>query len=189
VSLRVTFELTESDLKHFRLIISAARRRIGLLPPEDIVAKAEQLLDRIDASQLPEFVLERLFRLRQLIRMLSDIDWRLAHADAQRVLSALAYFTEAEDLIPDHVPGLGFLDDAIMIELLVRELRHEIQAYEDFCAFRTDHLASKKRNKQRSRDLWLEKRREELQLRMQQRRNNDAGSEKNREPGLFDPDP
>ena len=52
------------------------------------------------------------------------------------MLNALAYFAEPDDLIPDQIPGLGFLDDAIMVELVVRELRHEIEAYEDFRVFR-----------------------------------------------------
>ena len=74
--------------------------------------------------------------------MLSDIEWRLPHQDATRVLNALAYFAEPEDLIPDHIPGLGFLDDAIMIELVVRELKHELEAYRDFCDYREKLLKS-----------------------------------------------
>ena len=29
--------------------------------------------------------------------------------------------------------GIGYLDDAIMVELIVKELRHDIEGYEDFC--------------------------------------------------------
>jgi uncharacterized membrane protein YkvA (DUF1232 family) len=96
------------------------------------------------------------------------------------VLNALAYFTEPDDLIPDHIPGLGFLDDAIMVELVVRELEHEIEAYRDFCDFRESHTAS-------GRDDWLTERREELQTRMRQRREQ-SQEEKRKElaTGLFD---
>jgi uncharacterized membrane protein YkvA (DUF1232 family) len=94
------------------------------------------------------------------------------------LLNALAYFAEPEDLIPDHIPGLGFLDDAIMVELVVRELRHEIEAYEDFCAFRTreeKRLGGKQKGSGITRKEWLETRRNELISRMRRRRRRDRG--------------
>jgi uncharacterized membrane protein YkvA (DUF1232 family) len=166
MSLRVSFELEESDLKHFRLIMREARKATAGIPPEDIVAAAEDLLKLIGDTAAPGFVRDRLAKLRLLIEMLTDIEWRLPHKEATRVLNALAYFAEPEDLIPDHIPGLGFLDDAIMIELVVRELKHEIDAYEDFCDFRK----SRSDRKGASRERWLESRREELHSRMRRRR-------------------
>lgn len=169
MSLRVSFELDENDLQHFRLIMREARKSVARVPPEDIVAAAEDLLTNI-GDELPEFINERLDKLRLMLGMLTDIDWRLPHKEANRVLNALAYFTEPDDLIPDHIPGLGFLDDAIMIELVVRELRHEIDAYQDFCDFRTRMRAEKGPRTGSSRDSWLEERRRELQQRMKRRR-------------------
>ena len=166
MSLRVSFELEESDLKHFRLIMREARKAAAGIPPEDIVAAAEDLLKVIGDTAAPGFVRERLAKLRLMIAMLTDIEWRLPHKEANRVLNALAYFAEPEDLIPDHIPGLGFLDDAIMIELVVRELKHEIDAYKDFCDFRS----SQSDRRGASRDRWLESRREELHSRIRRRR-------------------
>ena len=63
----------------------------------------------------------------------------------------------------------GFLDDAIMIELVVRELRHEIEAYQDFCDYRA-RLKSRGEKAAASREGWLDARRKELQARMRRRR-------------------
>jgi hypothetical protein len=120
MGLRVSFELDDHDLKHFRLIMREARKAVSRLAPEDIVAAAEAQLSDIRDTSAPGFILERIQKLRLMIRMLTDLEWRLPHEEASRVLNALAYFTEPEDLIPDHIPGVGFLDDAIMIELVVR---------------------------------------------------------------------
>ena len=81
-------------------------------------------------------------------------------------MDALAYFSEPEDLIPDDTPGLGYLDDAIMIEMVCRELRHEIQAYRDYCVYRA---ASASRPDGDTNTDWLEERRRQLRSRMRRR--------------------
>ena len=169
MSLRISFDLDDDDLDHFRLIMREARKTVAHLPPEDIVSAAEALLRGTGATGSPGFIRERLGKLQLLIQMMTDLEWRLPHAEASRVLNALAYFTEPEDLIPDQIPGLGFLDDAIMIELVVRELDHEIEAYRDFCDLRNSN-----RDKTAiTRERWLDKRRSELHARMRQRRERD----------------
>ena len=185
MGLRVAFELDDDDLKHFRLIMREARKAAAQLAPEDIVAAAEAQLRDFLATSAPGFILERIGKLRLMIKMLTDIQWRLPHDEASRVLNALAYFTEPEDLIPDHIPGVGFLDDAIMIELVLRELKHEIDAYQDFCDFRESNRGRNGRSAGRS--DWLEKRRAELQARMRRRREKSAGKDGHRRSiGLFD---
>jgi uncharacterized membrane protein YkvA (DUF1232 family) len=170
MGLRVTFDLDDDDIRHFRLIMQQARTTATRIAPEEIVASAEELLASIGPEDAPAFVAERLQKLRLLIDMLSDIEWRLPQAEANRVLNALAYFAEPEDLIPDSIPGLGFLDDAIMIELICRELRHEIEAFQDFCDYRARIRRDAGRNTWVSRDEWLENRRSKLQSRMRRRK-------------------
>jgi uncharacterized membrane protein YkvA (DUF1232 family) len=177
MSLKISIDLDDADLKHFRLIMREARRSAVGLRPEDIVESAESQLERLDAQVVPRFVKERLAKLRVMIRMLTDHEWRLPKKDTTRVLNALAYFAEPEDLIPDHVPGIGYLDDAIMIELVARELRHEIDAYDDFCQYRQNEPPQRSIKARRSpigREAWLEKRRRQLQERMRRRRTKDG---------------
>lgn len=175
MTLRISFELSENDLKHFQLIMEEARKAAARLAPEDIVAGAENLLSNIESNSAPGFIVERLNKLRLMIGMLSDLDWRLPHQEATRVLNALAYFSEPEDLIPDSIPGLGFLDDAIMIELVMRELKHEIEAYQDFCDYRNRTVAEHGDAADVSRGGWLSERRKSLQSRMRRRRKGNVG--------------
>jgi uncharacterized membrane protein YkvA (DUF1232 family) len=83
------------------------------------------------------------------------------------------YFCDPEDLIPDHIPGIGFLDDAIYVELVIRELKAEIESYEEFCNFR---IAEEKRRKDQGldpyveREAWLSDKRAALHARMRKRR-------------------
>ena len=176
MSLRITFELGESDLKHFRTIMREARAAAKNLPAEEIIGSANQLLDEVRSADAPDFISERLMKLEIMLQMIQDKEWKLPQKEVTRILNALAYFSEPEDLIPDHIPGLGFLDDAIMVELVVRELRHEIEAYEDFCKYRaTEESRRRKLGKADyvSREEWLKQRRISLQQRMRRRRRRD----------------
>lgn len=184
MSLRVSFDLAESDLKHFRLIMREARKAAANASPEEIVAGARKRLEQVGTDEVPRFIEERLANLDLMIRMLADHEWRLPKQESTRVLNALAYFSEPNDLIPDHIPGLGFLDDAIMVELVARELKHEIEAYRDFCAFRERNPSSKPRSPDVTREAWLAERRNELQSRMRRRRKRNHTAGKDR-PRLF----
>lgn len=134
--LRVTFDLSDKDLTHFRNVMRDARKAAKTLPDEQVLTAAEDLFNKVREHSSSEFVNQRLDKLKVMIDMLRDVDWQIPKQEHGRVISALTYFAEEDDLIPDHIPVLGFLDDAIMIELVVRELKHEIDAYEDFCEFR-----------------------------------------------------
>lgn len=121
--------------------------------------------------------------------MVHDAGWALPDEDKSRVLSALTYFADPKDVIPDTVPVLGFLDDAIMIELCVRELKHELDAYDDFCDFRNNEAARlgvDPAGHDVQRAQWLEGRREELQDRMRRRRRDSySGTSGSWKPTLF----
>jgi len=109
--------------------------------------------------------------------MARDEGWALGDDDRNRIISALTYFADPEDMIPYNVPVLGFLDDAIMIEVVQRVLQPEIDAYADFCAFRTEESAHRGIDAATiGRQEWLEERRAELQARMRNRRSSYAPS-------------
>ncbi|MGH8166401.1 MAG: YkvA family protein [Woeseiaceae bacterium] len=188
MGLRVSFDLEDDDLNHFRLIMRESRKAAAKSSPEDIIEGASSLLEQVGSATVPLFIKERLQKLELMIRMLSDAEWRLPAKESARVLNALAYFHEPEDLIPDHIPGLGFLDDAIMIELVVRELRHEIEAYADFCEYRQRKAPAAGKNDKSAdatREEWLAARRKELQSRMRRRRKRNDQSPASRSPRVL----
>lgn len=173
MSLRVTFDLRDSDLNHFRKIMREAREVATEHSSEEILQAANGLLVSVRDIELPDFVRGRLERIKILIDMLEDGEWQLPDEESERVLNALAYFAEPHDLIPDHVPGLGFLDDAIMVELVCREFRFEIEAYSRFCRMRA---AEEKRGEKGrladtdAREEWLAEYRKQLHGWMRERR-------------------
>lgn len=177
MSLSISIELSDRDLEHFQSAQKAAQAKAGKKSSEQAVAAALDLLAKAQQTVVPDFIATRLARLDDLIAMVRDEGWGLPEDDRERVLAALVYFADPQDVIPDSVPVLGYLDDAIMIELCVRELQHELQAYDDFCDFR--EREARRRGQEAAsvgRAEWLEDRRQELLERMHDRRGREAGT-------------
>ncbi|MEO1934202.1 MAG: YkvA family protein [Myxococcales bacterium] len=166
--MKISFELSDKDLRYFRQVLQKVRKGRSAENEDLILTEAKALLEEVAKTDAPQYVQGRIAQLGQLIDMLEDADWRLEGADRKRVLNALAYFADPDDLIPDRVPGLGYLDDAIMVELVVQDLKHEIEAFEAFVAYRKE-----RRKKKLSSKDGLEKRRTSLQGRMRRRRQGD----------------
>lgn len=174
--LAISFELSDRDLEHFNTAIKAAREASGTINAEEVLAAAGKLLEDASRVQLPDFIASRLDKLDALIAMVRDEGWSLGDEDRQRVLSALVYFANPNDIIPDNIPVLGYFDDAIAIEICVIELKHEIDAYEEFCEYREGEAGRRGVSPSEvGRADWLDSRRQELQDRMHRRRNRDSG--------------
>ena len=167
--LRITFDLEDKDLRFFKNSMKSAQAAAKDAPEAVVIKKAQDVIDEVKKDTVPAFVKVRIQSLQQLIEMLHDEEWKLEKKERQNVLAALAYFADPQDIIPDNVPVLGYIDDAIMIELVVIELRHELEAFSDFCQYRKGEKA-RKRNANLSRDEYLEIKRKELHSRMRRRR-------------------
>jgi len=136
-SFKISFKLDEGDIAYFRKLFRSARRVAGEQDEREILAAVQALIDRVRAAKkTPSFVQESVSVLEDLKQMLEDPDYEMPKGPRTEVLAALSYFANPEDLIPDQVPGLGFLDDAIMIKMLENELKHELWGYRQFRKFR-----------------------------------------------------
>ncbi len=166
--MKISFELSDKDLRYFRRVLQRVRKGRNAENEVVILDEAKTLLVEVKNTDAPQFVRSRIAQLSKLINMVEDKDWRLEGEDRKRVLNALAYFADPDDLIPDRVPGLGYLDDAIMVELVVQDLKHEIEAFEAFVEYRKQKRKEKNASPER-----LEKRRASLQGRMRRRRRGD----------------
>jgi len=162
--MKVSFELGEADLRYFRDRLQKVRKSTSGRAEDRVIVGARKLVAEVEKAKPPQFVRERIEKLSLLTDMLRDREWRLEGEDRTRILDALAYFVDPDDIIPDRIPGLGYLDDAIMVELVVRELTHELDAYRDFCSFRDEQ------GRGGADAEALENRRESLQNRMRRRR-------------------
>ena len=135
------------------------RRHVGDLALEDaavarfnaLLAQLDPNAPRVSADQLVTLarwlqsqprenavatLAERLRRGEHLRRMLEDDGWELDDDLRERSRMLVNYLREVDDLIPDDLPLLGHLDDALLVELAWPAFRDQSLDYGDFCRFR-----------------------------------------------------
>jgi uncharacterized membrane protein YkvA (DUF1232 family) len=133
---KVTFELDEKDASYFRGLYRAAKKRASEVEPEEILEKASALVEQVrQTPKVPHFVSETIATLEDMTQIILDDDYKAPPAVKNQVLAGLAYFANPHDLIPDHIPALGFLDDAIMVKFVEEEFKHELWGYRKFKGF------------------------------------------------------
>jgi len=89
----------------------------------------EGKLKRLDPKRYRGFI----ENISSLFGMLSDywagnysaMPWTVVAA----IIFALLYFLNPADLIPDIIPGLGYIDDASVVGIVVASIEHHIGAY------------------------------------------------------------
>jgi hypothetical protein len=165
---KVTFDLGDADLQHLAEVAQERQSAARTRPTDRIVAAAREVYLKGAQAHFADFVKERYSRLGLMLEMIEDAEWKLSAEDTQRLLNALACFG-------DPAPGASsaLLDQAIMIELVSRDLHHDLDAYRDFCKFRDAQLAKRHTPPGADREQWLSQRRQSLQQRMHTRRKRD----------------
>ena len=116
----------------------------------------------------PRCIRQRLMRLAVLDRMAADRDWEPANDAIALTRRVVGYARDRNDLIPDWVPRVGRLDDAIVVDAAWPRLAAEAEDFADFCRIRAleAHLSGREVHDYRLRRAdWLEAREAEVALR------------------------
>jgi len=164
---KIVLELSDEDLDYFRRVMEDVWKHNAKRAEKELVTAARRLLRQTTKMKAPEYVLSRLADLGVLLDLLDDKEWPLPEEDRRQIVAAVGYFAVAKDMIPDKIPGIGLLDDALMAELVMRDLKHEVAGYREFCEYRDNEATL--RGKQVSRADWLAAKRRQIFLRIKRR--------------------
>ena len=137
----------------------------------DRIATLGRWLQGLPAPRARTVLDARLARIERLRAMLDDADWDRREAACDRVRKLLAYLDQDHDLIPDHIPLLGLLDDVILLELAWPAVATEAEDYADFCDYRAAERPSG--DGAQRREAWIRDRLAALALYQQHARVND----------------
>lgn len=168
--IQISFELSDSDLEHFRTLMKKAQEKASKYSPDEVLQKARAVTRDMESNNLPDFVRIRMQSLETLIDAYEDPEWQMPDEEKNEILTSLAYFSEPHDLVPDEIPGLGYVDDAIMIELAIQDLSLDLDAYKQFCQYRSTEEKRRGSESKVNRDSWLDAKRSELRSSMRRNR-------------------
>jgi uncharacterized membrane protein YkvA (DUF1232 family) len=136
-TMRIVIELGERDQRYFEEAMAKARLAVRSADEVEILESAKHTLDATPLGDAPDYIKQRISKVQRLVQMLEDEAWALPTRHRAEVIAALVYFSDPEDLIPDELPVIGMLDDAIMLELVLRREHGLLDAYDRFCRART----------------------------------------------------
>jgi hypothetical protein len=127
------FLLEAEALAHFNQLLV----RLHHFPLDcDQLATASRELGRSVDGRRPASIEQRLQLASAVDRMITDATWQPASEAVEPARVVMDYVHGDHDLIPDSVPLVGRLDDAILIDAAWPHLAGEVDCYLDYCRVR-----------------------------------------------------
>ncbi len=178
--LNIVLELSDEDLSYFARVMDSVWKKNAKTPESELIAGARAKLKAAKKAKAPAYVMKKLEDIELLTDLLEDTEWALEAEDRRRITAAIGYFAVQKDMISDKIPGIGYLDDALVAELVIKELKHDLEGYRDFDKFRDN--AAELRGKKVGRTEWLAGKRKQIFDRIRRRRDQMFASRKGSSP-------
>jgi uncharacterized membrane protein YkvA (DUF1232 family) len=159
-----TFEIDEQSLALFNELLARLDLRQEPLERDQLVTAARDLAIRSGTSRAAICIHERMRRAAAIDRMLRDRGWKPTAAVIPPAQAVVEYVRRDNDLIPDAMPTVGRLDDAIVIDVAWPTLAPEVGDYIDFCRLRHVETLLGGTADGFDRDAWIAARRAEAGL-------------------------
>ena len=116
------FQLTEKDKDQYKKLID----KIDLDTSDDVIGMLNTKVDRLIASeQLNDIEVDLIKNVSVLVSIYQTyLD--LTDSIRKRILFAISYFCDENDDIPDIVPEIGYLDDAVIARWVIESISKDL---------------------------------------------------------------
>ncbi len=166
------FDLVAEAVERFNRLLNRLDANADPLDADRIATAARELCDANIGQPPAPCIARQMRRATTLVCMTGDPDWKAANDAGDVARMVIDYVSGDGDLIPDDLPRVGRLDDAIVIRTAWPRLADEVADYLDFCRIR--RLEARLRGVPRldfhmDRDAWRDACRAEFALDRHQR--------------------
>lgn len=116
------FELTDEDKAKYQLMID----KIDLSKSSEIIntlnSKLDNLIDLKKLNSIETDLIKNVSVLLNIYQTYPD----LTDSIKRRIIFAISYFCNSDDDIPDIVPEIGYLDDAVVARWVIESIGKEL---------------------------------------------------------------
>ena len=116
------FELTDEDKAKYKLMID----KIDLSKSSEIIdtlnSKLDNLIDLKKLNSIETDLIKNVSVLLNIYQTYPD----LTDSIKRRIIFAISYFCNSDDDIPDIVPEIGYLDDAVVARWVIESIGKEL---------------------------------------------------------------
>jgi len=116
------FQLTEEDKAEYQLLID----KIDLNDASKIIDMLNSKLDTMTTSKSLNSIETDLIKYVSVLLNIYQTYPDLTNSIKRRIIFALSYFCDSNDDIPDVVPGIGYLDDAVVARWVIDSVGREL---------------------------------------------------------------
>ena len=116
------FQLTEKDKDQYKKLID----KIDLDTSDEVIGMLNTKVDRLIASdQLNDIEVDLIKNVSVLVSIYQTYP-DLTDSIRKRILFAISYFCDENDDIPDIVPEIGYLDDAVIARWVIESISKDL---------------------------------------------------------------
>ena len=116
------FELTDEDKAKYQLMID----KIDLSKSSEIIntlnSKLDNLIDLKKLNSIETDLIKNVSVLLNIYQTYPDLTGSIK----RRIIFAISYFCNSDDDIPDIVPEIGYLDDAVVARWVIESIGKEL---------------------------------------------------------------
>ncbi|MCX7544029.1 YkvA family protein [Marinicella gelatinilytica] len=135
----VSIQIDAQVKTHFNHLISEKNDCLSNIE----LTKASEKINHIRVTNKDPYILEQMAGLESMIAMVDDNTWTVSSENAKLINATIRYVANDSDLIPDHIPGIGYLDDCIVIDNTLDAVEQELSEFKDFSRTRMVYAKNK----------------------------------------------
>lgn len=106
-----------------------------LKDPDKVLKKLKEAYEKADNIKEGSFhdIIEDFFLMIDVVKAYVKKEYRaIPSGSIVAILAAIIYVVNPFDVVPDVIPGIGYIDDAFIVAMVLKQVHKDLQAYKEW---------------------------------------------------------